>query len=82
MAQIAKLKTREANRRRNFTHQLTTDLAKKHGFVGIEDLRVTNMTASAKGAAKQPGRNVRQKAGLNRSILDNCPGERRRQLEY
>ncbi|WP_256103085.1 transposase [Streptomyces sp. Ncost-T10-10d] len=40
------------------------------------------MTASAKGAAKQPGRNVRQKAGLNRSILDNCPGERRRQPEY
>lgn len=82
IAQIAKLKTREANRRQNFTHQLTTDLAKNHGFVGIEDLRVMNMTASAKGTAKQPGRSVRQKAGLNRSILDNCPGERRRQLEY
>ncbi len=82
ITQIAKLKTREANRRQDFTHQLTTDLAQNHGFIGIEDLRVTSMTASAKGTPEQPGRNVRAKAGLNRSILDNCPGERRRQLEY
>ncbi|WP_240351712.1 RNA-guided endonuclease InsQ/TnpB family protein [Streptomyces olivoreticuli] len=79
---LAKLKAREANRRADFTHKLTTDLAKNHGFVGIEDLRVTNMTASAKGSWEQQGRNVRQKTGLNRSVLDNCPGERRRQLEY
>jgi putative transposase len=43
---------------------------------------VKNMTASAKGTAEVPGTNVRQKAGLNRGILDNAPGERRRQLEY
>lgn len=82
IAQIARLKTREANRRQNFTHQLTTELAHNHGWIGIEDLRVTGMTASARGTAEQPGRNVGTKAGLNRSILDNCPGERRRQLEY
>jgi putative transposase len=28
------------------------------------------MTASAKGTSEAPGTNVRQKAGLNRSILD------------
>ncbi|MGW6362242.1 RNA-guided endonuclease InsQ/TnpB family protein [Streptomyces sp. NPDC055092] len=82
IASIGKLKTREANRRQDFTHQLTTDLAKNHGFVGIEDLRVPNLTASARGTREQPGRNVAQKAGLNRSILDNCPGERRQQLAY
>ncbi|WTW76342.1 transposase [Streptomyces sp. NBC_00009] len=82
IAAIGKLKTREANRRQDFTHQLTTDLAKNHGFVGIEDLRVPNLTASARGTREQPGRNVAQKAGLNRSILDNCPGERRQQLAY
>ncbi|GGR39661.1 RNA-guided endonuclease InsQ/TnpB family protein [Streptomyces netropsis] len=81
-AQIAKMKGRETSRRQDFTHRLTTYLAKNHGFVGIEDLRVTSMTASAKGTLQRPGRNVRAKAGLNRSILDNCPGERRRQLEY
>ncbi|MFC4886190.1 RNA-guided endonuclease InsQ/TnpB family protein [Streptomyces beijiangensis] len=82
IAAIGKLKTRESNRRQDFTHQLTADLAKNHGFVGIEDLRVPNLTASACGTREQPGKNVAQKAGLNRSILDNCPGERRRQLAY
>lgn len=82
IAQIAKMRTRQANRRQDFTHQLTTGLAKNHGMVGIEDLRVKNMTKSAKGTVEKPGRNVRHKAGLNRGILDNIPGERRRQLEY
>ncbi|MDJ1644808.1 RNA-guided endonuclease InsQ/TnpB family protein, partial [Streptomyces pakalii] len=82
IADIGKLRTRQANRRRDFTHKLTTNLAKNHGMVGIEDLRVKNMTATAKGTVENPGRNVRQKAGLNRSVLDNTPGERRRQLAY
>ncbi|MGW2271373.1 RNA-guided endonuclease InsQ/TnpB family protein [Streptomyces yangpuensis] len=82
IAQIAGLTARGANRRRDFTHKLTTDLAKNHGLIGIEDLRVKNMTASAKGSIESPGRNVRAKAWLNRAVLDNTPGERRRQLEY
>jgi putative transposase len=36
----------------------------------LEDLRVANMTRSAKGTVEAPGRNVAQKSGLNRSILD------------
>jgi putative transposase len=79
---IAGLKAKQARRRIDFTHKLTTDLTKNHGWVGIEDLRVKNMTASSKGTVEAPGVNVRAKAGLNRSILDNAPGERRRQLEY
>ena len=80
--EIAKLKARQARRRGDFTHKLTTDLAKSHGWVGIEDLQVKNMTTSASGTALAPGRNVRAKAGLNRSILDSAPSERRRQLAY
>jgi len=79
---IASLKSRQAGRRLDFTHKLTTDLAKNHGRVGIEDLQVKNMTASAKGTNEEPGINVRVKARLNRAVLDNIPGERRRQLEY
>lgn len=82
IAAIAGLKSRQARRRLDFTHKLTTGLAKNHGWVGIEDLKVTSMTRSAKGTAGNPGSNVRQKAGLNRGILDNSPGERRRQMEY
>jgi putative transposase len=82
ISQIAALKARQARRRLDFTHKLTTDLAKRHGWVAIEDLRVKSMTRSAQGTAESPGRNVRAKARLNRAILDNTPGERRRQLAY
>jgi putative transposase len=82
IAEIARLRARQARRRADFTHKLTTDLAKRHGWVGIDDMRVTGMTASARGTIEQPGRNVRAKAGLNRAVLDNTPGERRRQLAY
>jgi putative transposase len=82
IAEIARLRARQARRRADFTHKLTTDLAQRHGWVGIEDLRVTGMTRSARGTFEQPGRSVRAKAGLNRAVLDNTPGERRRQLAY
>jgi putative transposase len=82
IAEIAKLRARQAQRRQDFTHKLTTDLAQRHGWVAIEDLRVKGMTRSAKGTTDEPGRNVKQKVGLNRSILDNAPGERKRQLAY
>lgn len=48
----------------------------------VEDLRVKNMTASAKGTLEAPGRNVKAKAGLNRAVLNVGFGEIRRQLEY
>jgi putative transposase len=80
--QIARLRARQARRRLDFTHKLTTDLAQRHGWVGIEDLRVKGMTRSARGTVGQPGSNARQKAGLNRAILDNAPYERHRQLAY
>ncbi|MGW0764236.1 RNA-guided endonuclease InsQ/TnpB family protein [Streptomyces sp. NPDC002676] len=79
---IAELKARQARRRLDFTHKLTTDLAKSHGLVAIEDLRVKQMTKSAKGTRSAPGVCVSQKSGLNRGILDNMPGERHRQLAY
>jgi putative transposase len=36
----------------------------------MEKLRVRNMTASGKGTIEEPGKNVAQKSGLSRSILD------------
>ena len=51
-------------------------------MIVIEDLKVSNMSKSAAGSVSQPGRNVRAKSGLNRSILDQGWYEMRRQLEY
>lgn len=40
------------------------------------------MTRSAKGTVKEPGKNVRQKAGLNRGILAQGWGLLRRRTEH
>jgi putative transposase len=44
--------------------------------------KLANMTRSAKGTLSAPGKRVRQKAGLNRAVLDAAFARFRRQLEY
>ncbi|MBN3839415.1 MULTISPECIES: RNA-guided endonuclease TnpB family protein [Burkholderia] len=70
------------NARRDYLHKATTTISKSHAMVCIEDLRVRNMSKSATGSADVPGRNVRAKSGLNKSILDQGWFEFRRQLDY
>ena len=81
-ARIAKLSHRIANVRKDFLHKASTTISQNHALVVLEDLRVKSMSKSAKGTVNAPGRNVRAKAGLNRSILRQGWGEFRRQLEY
>ena len=69
-ARITRLHRKAANARKDFLHKLSTGIAKSHGVVKIERLRVKNMSKSAKGSVEAPGRNVKAKSGLNRSILD------------
>lgn len=47
----------------------------------VEDLSIRNMTRSAKGSIQRPGKNVRQKSGLNREILASGWGRLVRRLE-
>ena len=68
---IARLKGRETARRRDWTEKVSTDLARRFDLIRIEHLDVRAMTRSARGTVAQPGRNVRQKTGLNRAILAN-----------
>ncbi len=75
---VAKMRRRRSDQIHKATHRLATS----HELVVIEDLKVKNMIASARGTVAEPGRNVKAKAGLNRSLLDRAPGEFRRQLEY
>lgn len=79
---IASLHARAADRRRDFAHKTSTHLAKTHGLVAIEALVVPNMTRSARGTIDAPGRQVRQKAGLNRAILDKGWGLVIKQLRW
>ncbi|MHB2205199.1 RNA-guided endonuclease InsQ/TnpB family protein [Methylobacterium sp. CM6257] len=71
---LAKRSRRLANRRRDRTHQVTAQLVHKHAIIVTEDLAIRTLTRSARGTAEEPGRQVRQKAGLNRAILDTAPG--------
>ena len=82
VAKISKLHHRIANIRKNFLHQISNTISKNHATVYVEDLKVGNMSKSAKGTVENPGKNIRQKAGLNRAILDQAWYEFRRQLEY
>lgn len=81
-AAIARFKARESDRRKNWVERTTTDLARRFDLIGVEDLRIGNMTKSARGTIKAPGRNVRQKAGLNRGILAQGWGRLVRRLEH
>jgi putative transposase len=79
---VARLHARVSAARADFLHKTSTAIAKSHGLVVLEDLKVRNMTASARGTVEAPGRNVRQKAGLNRAILDQGWGMFRTMLAY
>ncbi|MGH3861684.1 RNA-guided endonuclease InsQ/TnpB family protein [Actinokineospora sp.] len=68
---IAKLKARESDRRKDWVEKTSTRLAREFDVIGVEDLKISNMTRSARGTMDAPGRGVRQKAGLNRGILAN-----------
>lgn len=79
---VARFHTRLARRRKDAAHKATTMIAKSHGIIVVEDLKVRNMTASAAGTVEEPGRNVAAKSGLNRSMLDIAPYQIRQMLEY
>ncbi len=65
---LARLNARNADARKDWAEKASTEIARGYDLIRIEDLNVRSMTRSARGTADQPGRNVRQKAGLNRSI--------------
>lgn len=79
---VQRIHSRIGNTRRDFLHKTSTAISQNHAMVCIEDLQVRNMSKSAAGTADAPGRNVRAKSGLNKSILDQGWFEFRRQLDY
>ena len=66
---IARVKARQADRRRDWAEKTSTNIACRFDVIRVEDLMIASMTRSAKGTRDHPGRNVRAKAGLNREIL-------------
>lgn len=79
---LAAFQACQARVRKDAMEKVTTAIAKNHAVVAMEDLRIKNMTASARGTVEEPGKNVTQKAGLNRSFLDVAPGRFRERLGH
>ncbi|GAA2124038.1 transposase [Glycomyces algeriensis] len=80
-AKAAKIKAKEAARRKDWVEKTSTMLATGFDVIRFEKLNIRNMTASAKGTADEPGRNVAGKAGLNRAILAQGWGQLRSRTE-
>lgn len=81
-AKVQKVHIGIMNARKDFLHKTTTAISKNHALVCVEDLQISNMSKTAAGTREQPGKGVRQKSNLNRSILDQGWGIFRSQLEY
>ncbi|WP_344397527.1 transposase, partial [Actinomadura alba] len=79
---IARIKAREVDRRMDWVEKTSTDLARRFDVICVEDLRIGNMVRSARGTVAAPGKNVRAKAGLNRSIHANGWGRLVTRLEH
>jgi putative transposase len=67
-AAYVRLRQHEAAMRSDAAHKASRVIADSCEVAVFEDLDVSAMTHSAKGTKNGPGRNVRQKSGLNRAI--------------
>jgi putative transposase len=80
--QIAGLRAKAKRRTLDWQHRTTTAIARTYGTVVVEALTITNMVKSARGTIEEPGKNVAQKSGLNRSISGEAWGRTVTMLTY
>jgi putative transposase len=76
-SKVSKLVRKVGNQRQDWVHQVTTEIVSRNSFVATEKLEVKNMTAKAK-----KGKRKKQKAGLNKSILDVGFGMLKSAIKY
>ncbi len=74
---VGQLTRKVANQRQNWVHQVATEIASSNSLVATEKLEVKNMTRKAK-----KGKRKKQKAGLNKSILDVGFGMLKAAIKY
>jgi len=70
-----------SNKRKDFLHKESQKMS-KYKTVIVEALKIKNMSKSSKGDRETPGKNVKQKSGLNRSILQQSWGKFFEMLNY
>nr|WP_208492136.1 RNA-guided endonuclease TnpB family protein [aff. Roholtiella sp. LEGE 12411] len=76
-SQVSKLTRKVGNQRQNWVHQVAAEIISSNSLVATEKLEVKNMTRKA-----NKGKRKKQKAGLNKSILDVGFGMLRSTIKY
>ena len=79
---ISRLHQKIGNQRKDFIHQKSAEIISTSAILAFEELNIKNMTRSAKGTVESPGKRVKQKSGLNKSILDASPAAFYASLRY
>jgi putative transposase len=74
---VGKITRKVANSRQNWVHQVATEITRSNSLVATEKLEVKKMTRQAK-----KGKGKKQKAGLNKSILDVGFGMLKAAIKY
>ena len=82
LTQLRKVEQKRQDSMNGHQHRVSHQLVRDHKIICIEDTKTANMTRSAKGTTEEPGKNVKQKAGLNRSILAQGWYGTRTKIEY
>ena len=82
LRQLQAVERRRSGQRRDWSHRVSAELVKRYAVICWEDTKIRNMTGSAQGTVEEPGTNVAQKRGLNRSILRQGWGQLRGFVEY
>ncbi|HET9058464.1 MAG TPA: transposase [Acidimicrobiales bacterium] len=75
--QVAKAYRQARHRSDNWARETARQLIYRYSVVVLEDLKLTNMMASASGTLEQPGTNVAAKQALNRKLAEAALGRLR-----
>ena len=75
---LAKLKKKVAQQRQNWVHHQAVEIVSSNSLIATEKLNIKNMTRKANKSSKRK----RQKAGLNRSMLDVGIGMLKQAIAY
>ena len=67
---LNKLTKKISNQKIDLYHKISTELTNKFDMIVVEDLKIKNMSKSSKGNEINHGKMVKQKSGLNRTILN------------
>ncbi|MCJ8317695.1 transposase [Idiomarina sp.] len=79
---LSAFKRKQANQRKDAQHKLSNMIAGRYALIAMESLQIKNMSRSSRGTLEAPGKNVKQKSGLNREILDTAPASLISMIRY